>query len=73
MTFTDQGGGKVRITAKNASANCTRNAPTQYTCDWTVDGAPTGSFNAKLDPAHKSVSGSLAKGKMFSCPPSSQQ
>jgi hypothetical protein len=24
---------------------------TQYTCDWTVDGASTGSFNAKLDPA----------------------
>ncbi len=74
MTFTDVGGGKVRITTtKNASASCTRNAATQYTCDWTIDGAPAGSFPAKFDPAKKSVSGSISKGKMFSCPPSSQQ
>lgn len=73
ITFTDLGGGKVRVTgSNNASANCSRVAPTQYQCDWVVDGKPTGSFGAKFDPAHKSVNGSIAKGKMFSCPPSSQ-
>ncbi len=74
MTFTDLGGGKVKIgTAKNSSAACTRQAATQYSCDWIVEGTPTGTFVAKFDPAKKSVSGSIAKGKMFTCPPSSQR
>jgi hypothetical protein len=73
LTFSDLGGGRVRISSsKNASALCTRAAPTQYQCDWVVEGKPTGTFAAKLDPARKSVSGSIAKGQMFSCPPSSQ-
>jgi hypothetical protein len=74
LTFTDLGGGRVRVSsAKNASASCTRTAPTQYQCDWVIDGKPTGSFTDRFDPAHKSVQGSIAKGQMFTCPPSSQR
>lgn len=73
MTFTDLGGGRVRISAKNASAVCTRGAPTRYQCDWTVDGKPIAGQAAKLDSANKSVNGSVGQGKMWSCPPSSQR
>ena len=41
--------------ATNASAMCTRIAPTQYQCDWILDRKPTGSLVDKFDPAHKSV------------------
>lgn len=74
LTFTDLGGGKVKITgAKGSSAMCTRQEPTKFMCDWNVEGKPTGSFPAKFDPEKKSVNGSIDKGKMFGCSPSSQK
>ncbi|MBK6692768.1 MAG: hypothetical protein IPG50_11245 [Myxococcales bacterium] len=68
LTFTSFAPGKVRIAgAKGSSAICSRLEPTKYTCDWIVEGKPTGSFPARFDAAKKSVNGSIDKGKMWNC------